>query len=151
MITEHTDGAFAEYVLARAAGVLRLPEGLAPRHAALAEPMAVALHGITRSDVAPGDTVMVFGAGPIGALSIAALRSMGVTEITVVEPHEGRRRLAADLGADRGGRPGGSGGVPVLGARTHVVAGASTSSWSARDTGLPLRRASTNWAGAGSW
>jgi threonine dehydrogenase-like Zn-dependent dehydrogenase len=99
MITEHTDGAFAEYVVARAGGVLRLPEGLAPRHAALAEPMAVALHGITRSNVAPGDTVMVFGAGPIGALSIAALRSMGVEEITVVEPHEGRRRLAADLGA----------------------------------------------------
>ena len=50
------------------------------------------------SGVAPGDTVMVFGAGPIGALSVAALQSMGVTDITVVEPHGGRRRLAADLG-----------------------------------------------------
>ncbi len=99
MITEHTDGAFAEYVVARAGGVLRLPEGLAPRHAALAEPLSVALHGITRSGVSPGDTVMVFGAGPIGALSIAALRSMGIDDITVVEPHEGRRRLASDLGA----------------------------------------------------
>ncbi len=98
MITDHMDGAFAEYVVARAAGVLRLPEGLSPRHAALAEPLSVALHGITRSGVTPGDTVMVFGAGPIGALSIAALRSMGITDVTVVEPHEGRRRLAADLG-----------------------------------------------------
>ena len=76
--------------------MLRLPEGLSPRHAALAEPLSVALHGITRSGVQPGDTVMVFGAGPIGALSVAALRSMGITDITVVEPHEGRRRLAAD-------------------------------------------------------
>ena len=95
----HADGAFAEYILCRAAGVLRLPEGLSPRHAALAEPLSVALHGITRSGVAPGDTVMVFGAGPIGALSIAALSATGITDITVVEPHEPRRRLATDLGA----------------------------------------------------
>ncbi len=52
MTGEHTDGAFAEYILVREAGVLRLPEGLLPRHAALAEPLSVALHGITRSGVA---------------------------------------------------------------------------------------------------
>ncbi len=98
MTSEHMDGAFAEYIVVRGSGVLRLPEGLSPRHAALAEPLSVALHGITRSGVAPGDTVMVFGAGPIGALSVAALQAMGITDITVIEPHEGRRRLAADLG-----------------------------------------------------
>ena len=98
MTGEQTDGAFAEYIVCRAAGVLRLPEGLSARHAALAEPLSVALHGITRSGVAPGNTVMVFGAGPIGALSVAALQVMGISDITVVEPHEGRRRLAADLG-----------------------------------------------------
>jgi threonine dehydrogenase-like Zn-dependent dehydrogenase len=98
MTSAQSDGAFAEYILCRAGGVLRLPEGLSPRHAALAEPLSVALHGITRSGVAPGDSVMVFGAGPIGALSVAALRAMGIADITVVEPHEGRRQLAADLG-----------------------------------------------------
>jgi threonine dehydrogenase-like Zn-dependent dehydrogenase len=99
MTSTHNDGAFAEYILCRAAGVLRLPEGLSPRHAALAEPLSVAMHGITRSKVQPGDTVMVFGAGPIGALSIAALRAMGIDDVTVVEPHAGRRELAAKLGA----------------------------------------------------
>jgi (R,R)-butanediol dehydrogenase/meso-butanediol dehydrogenase/diacetyl reductase len=99
MTGEHNDGAFAEYILVRAASVLRLPEGLSARHAALAEPLSVALHGVTRSGVSPGDTVMVIGAGPIGALSLAALRAMGITDITVIEPHEGRRKLAADLGA----------------------------------------------------
>jgi threonine dehydrogenase-like Zn-dependent dehydrogenase len=98
MTGEQADGAFAEYILCRAGGVLRLPEGLDPRHAALAEPLSVALHGITRSGVAPGDSVMVFGAGPIGALSVAALHVMGIEHITVVEPHKGRRQLAADLG-----------------------------------------------------
>jgi L-iditol 2-dehydrogenase len=99
MTSEHGDGAFAEFVVAGAAGVLRLPEGLDPRHAALAEPLSVALHGITRSGVAPGDGVMVFGVGPIGALSIAALRAMGVDDVTAVEPNEGRRALAQKLGA----------------------------------------------------
>jgi threonine dehydrogenase-like Zn-dependent dehydrogenase len=99
MMTDHTDGAFAEYIVTRAASVLRLPDGLSPRHAALAEPLSVALHGITRSGVTAGNTVMVFGAGPIGALSVAALRTKGIDDITVVEPHEGRRALARDLGA----------------------------------------------------
>jgi threonine dehydrogenase-like Zn-dependent dehydrogenase len=98
-ITDNGDGAFAEYIVVRAAGVLRLPDHLSTRHAALAEPLAVALHGITRSGAAPGDRVMVIGAGPIGALSIAALRAMGITDITVVEPGESRRQLARDLGA----------------------------------------------------
>ncbi len=99
LITDYGDGAFAEFVLVRAAGVLRLPEGLSARHAALAEPLAVALHGITRSGIAPGDTAMVIGAGPIGALTVGALRAMGVDHVTVVEPSEGRRRLALDVGA----------------------------------------------------
>jgi threonine dehydrogenase-like Zn-dependent dehydrogenase len=98
-ITDHTDGAFAEFILVRAAGVLRLPDGLSARHAALAEPLAVALHGITRSGVAPGDRAMVFGAGPIGTLTIAALRAMGVDDVTVVEPSSGRQALARDVGA----------------------------------------------------
>ena len=53
MTAEQADGAFAEYILCRSAGVLRLPEGLSPRHAALAEPLSVALHGITRSASRP--------------------------------------------------------------------------------------------------
>jgi threonine dehydrogenase-like Zn-dependent dehydrogenase len=98
-ITEWTDGAFAEFILVRAAYVLRLPEGLPARHGALAEPLAVALHGITRSGIQAGDTAMVIGAGPIGALTIAALRVLGIDRITVVEPSAGRQALARQVGA----------------------------------------------------
>jgi threonine dehydrogenase-like Zn-dependent dehydrogenase len=98
-ITDNGDGAFAEYIVVGEASLRRLPEGLSARHAALAEPLAVALHGITRSGVAPGDRVMVFGAGPIGALTVAALKAKGVTDVTVVEPHPGRQALAKDVGA----------------------------------------------------
>ncbi len=100
-ISHWPDGAFAEYILVSSAAVVRLPDGLPARQAALAEPLSVVLHGITRSGIAAGDTAMVIGAGPIGALSVVALQSMGVTDITVVEPSEGRKRLARDLGATR--------------------------------------------------
>ncbi len=98
-ITDNADGAFAEYILVRAVSVLALPEGLSARHAALAEPLAVALHGITRSGIALGDRAMVFGAGPIGALTIAALRAQGIDHVSVVEPSTGRQELARSVGA----------------------------------------------------
>ncbi len=98
-VVDNRDGAFAGYVLVSAASLLRRPEGLTARRAALAEPLAVALHGLTRSGVARGDSVMVIGAGPIGALSIAALVARGIGPVIAVEPAERRRQLARDLGA----------------------------------------------------
>jgi threonine dehydrogenase-like Zn-dependent dehydrogenase len=98
-IDSHTDnGAFAGYVLMNSQSLLRLPDGLSARDAALAEPLAVALHGITRGAVTDQDTAMVFGAGPIGALTIVALVARGIP-VTVVEPGESRRSLALALGA----------------------------------------------------
>ncbi len=99
-IVDGHDGAFARYVLVREASLIRLPAGLTARQAALAEPLAVALHGITRSGAAPGDRVMVIGAGPIGALSIAALVAGGIGPVIAVEPGARRKRLARQLGAD---------------------------------------------------
>jgi (R,R)-butanediol dehydrogenase/meso-butanediol dehydrogenase/diacetyl reductase len=92
------DGAFARYVQVPADALVRVPPGLDLRTAALAEPLAVALHGIARSGVRPGGRALVCGAGPIGALVIAALRTQDV-EVVVTEPGEVRRRLAARLGA----------------------------------------------------
>jgi len=98
-IVEESDGAFARYVVVRAGSLIKLPTGLSARQAALAEPLAVALHGITRSGAVVGDTVMVIGAGPIGALSIAALVAKGIGPVIAVEPGERRQRLAEALGA----------------------------------------------------
>jgi threonine dehydrogenase-like Zn-dependent dehydrogenase len=92
-------GAFADYIRVDEKQLLRLPAGLSLRDAALAEPLAVALHGITRSGVQPGQRVLVTGAGPIGALSVAALVTMGVTDVVVSEPAEARRALCERLGA----------------------------------------------------
>jgi 2-desacetyl-2-hydroxyethyl bacteriochlorophyllide A dehydrogenase len=94
-------GAFATYKVTPAVELLRMPEGIDPRAAALAEPLAVALHGISRSGVQPGQSALVLGAGPIGALSIAALRAMGVDDVRCAEPGERRQALAAAVGATR--------------------------------------------------
>lgn len=92
-------GAFARYVCADERSVAPVPDGLELRTAALTEPFAVALHAVSRSGVAPGQRALVTGAGPIGALAIAALRARGVTEIVVSEPNPGRQAVATRLGA----------------------------------------------------
>lgn len=92
-------GAFAQYVKLGASQALRAPDGLGLREAALAEPLAVALHAITLGAVVSGARVLVTGAGPIGALTLAALRVRGVEDVCVSEPLPLRRRLALELGA----------------------------------------------------
>lgn len=98
-LAQGRDGAFARYVLVPAAALRALPDGLSTREAALAEPLAVALHGITRSGWTPEDSVMVLGAGPIGALTVAVLVHRGAAAVSVVEPAESRQQLATALGA----------------------------------------------------
>lgn len=92
-------GGFATYKVAGADEVLPMPDGLEPRAAALAEPLAVALHGISQARTGPGQRALVMGAGPIGALTIAALRARGLEEVTCVEPSELRQALAEKVGA----------------------------------------------------
>jgi L-iditol 2-dehydrogenase len=96
---DESDGAFAEYVRQPAAELLRPPEGVSSRHAALTEPLAVSLHALTRAGARPGHRLLVTGCGPIGALAIAAARARGVTDIVVSEPAPVRRALAERLGA----------------------------------------------------
>src|SRR5438874_7306188 len=93
-------GAFARYKTVRAAEALKVPDNLSLKHAALTEPLAVALHGITRGGGArPGTRWLVTGGGPIGFLSVAALRALGIDDIVVSEPKERRRKLCERLGA----------------------------------------------------
>jgi (R,R)-butanediol dehydrogenase/meso-butanediol dehydrogenase/diacetyl reductase len=96
---EPFQGAFARYKKDDEAELLALPDGMSPRVAALSEPLAVALHAITRSGIGHGQSALVFGAGPIGALLIAALRAKGIERVGVVEPGPTRRDLGVAVGA----------------------------------------------------
>ncbi len=77
-----------------------LPEGLGFREATLVEPLAVILHSMRFADPRPGETAAVFGAGPIGLLTIAVLKLSGVRRLWAVEPVAHRRELAVRFGAD---------------------------------------------------
>ncbi|MGN6474045.1 MAG: zinc-dependent alcohol dehydrogenase [Mycobacteriales bacterium] len=95
-------GAFAEFHLATAASLHAIPDGLDIRVAALSEPLAVAMHGITLARLAHGPKglrILVSGAGPIGQLVVAALHAEGADDVTVSEPADPRRKQAVLAGA----------------------------------------------------
>jgi (R,R)-butanediol dehydrogenase/meso-butanediol dehydrogenase/diacetyl reductase len=94
-----SDGGMAEYTVVPANMLHRLPDNVSLEFGALVEPMSVAYHAATLGDVGPGDTAMVFGAGPIGIGLWFALRGKGLQEIFVVEPSPTRRAAIEELGA----------------------------------------------------
>ncbi|MEV4754408.1 alcohol dehydrogenase catalytic domain-containing protein [Micromonospora sp. NPDC049559] len=73
--------------------VLPLPENLPLDHAALVEPVAVAVHDIRRADVTAGDAVVVVGGGPVGVLIATVARGRGA-RVLLVEPDPFRRAAA---------------------------------------------------------
>jgi L-iditol 2-dehydrogenase len=93
-------GFFRECVNLPVANLLPLPANLSLEEGTLFEPLAVALHSLQFAALRLGETVVVFGAGPIGLLTIAMLRLSGAGRIWAVEPVAARRELALKMGAD---------------------------------------------------
>ena len=93
------DGAFCRYRRVQESRLLPVPDGLSARQAALTEPTAIAIHTVSLSGAAPEDRVLVTGAGPVGALTVAVLAARGIHDITVSEPFEVRRDHALAVGA----------------------------------------------------
>jgi len=92
------NGAFAEYVVVPRKYVWGLPDGLSDSNAALTEPLAVAVHGISKCPPTPKDRVLIYGAGAIGMffIQLAVLSGAQVTVIDIAEP---RLDVAKKLGA----------------------------------------------------
>jgi threonine dehydrogenase-like Zn-dependent dehydrogenase len=93
-------GAYAQYVAVPQRQLVRLPDGLPVEMGAHAEPLAVALFAVDLAKVGPGDSVLVYGVGPIGLNAIMALRLAGVQTIVGAGRSPGRRAAAAAVGAD---------------------------------------------------
>jgi (R,R)-butanediol dehydrogenase / meso-butanediol dehydrogenase / diacetyl reductase len=94
-----SDGGMAEYTVVPTSMLHKLPDTVDLRMGALVEPMSVAYHAATLGDAKPGDTAMVFGAGPIGIGLWFALRGKGIEDVFVVEPSATRRASIEALGA----------------------------------------------------
>ena len=93
-------GFFRELINLPAVNFLPIPTGMSFDEATLAEPLAIALHSLRLASIHSGETVAVIGAGPIGLLTIAALRAAKAGRIWAVEPLAHRRDLARGIGAD---------------------------------------------------
>jgi L-iditol 2-dehydrogenase len=93
-------GFFREFVNLPVSNLLAIPANLSLELATLVEPLAIAMHSLKFAAIQPGDTVAVFGAGPIGLLTVACLKVAGAGRIWAVDPVPHRRDMAKHIGAD---------------------------------------------------
>ena len=126
----HLDGGLAEYVLSPAAICRPVPDELDDTGAAMAQPLAVALHAARRGGVGPGRSCVVIGAGGIGSFVIAAAAALGASPLIAIDIDDGRLATATVLGADitvHSGREDAAGAVAAAtaGNGAHVVIEAS--------------------------
>jgi len=76
-----------------------IPRNMSFEEATLAEPLAIALHSLHLASIRADEHIAVIGAGPIGLMTIAALRALNVGRIWAIEPLHHRRELAKSIGA----------------------------------------------------
>ncbi len=92
-------GGYAEYMRVGAAESLLLPDGVDYRLGALVEPLAVGLHGVNAARLAPGEAVLIMGAGPVGLACALWCRHFGARHVIVSDRVPERLALAALVGA----------------------------------------------------
>jgi (R,R)-butanediol dehydrogenase / meso-butanediol dehydrogenase / diacetyl reductase len=91
-------GAYADTVVAPQASLFRLPDEVSDAHGALAEPLAVGLHGVNLAQADPSEPSVVLGGGPIGIMTALGLRAKGFEKVIVIEPTEVRRETLRQMG-----------------------------------------------------
>lgn len=93
------DGGFTKYVSVPETNIYDVPDALPLRKAALIEPTAVGVQAVKEGGLTFGQTVVVYGAGPIGVLVAAAAKAAGATKIVVVDLSAVRLEKALEMGA----------------------------------------------------
>ena len=80
--------------------VSKIPDNLSFVHAALLEPVSIAMHAANRAPISANDTVVVIGAGTIGIFILQACKLKGAGKVIAFDINEFRLNLAKKLGAD---------------------------------------------------
>jgi threonine dehydrogenase-like Zn-dependent dehydrogenase len=93
------DGGLAGFVSVPTKTLVAVPDALSDDGAAIAQPLAVALHAVRRSGVGSNDTCVVLGVGGIGAFVVAAAAARGASPLIAVDVDDDRLATAAGLGA----------------------------------------------------
>lgn len=100
--TRGLGGSWGERFVAHQSQLLRVPDAVSDEAAVLVEPFACTVHAVRSSPPAPGERVLVVGAGSIGLLTVAALRALAPqATITVLARHPFQRDHALRLGASQ--------------------------------------------------
>ncbi|PWE27629.1 Zn-dependent alcohol dehydrogenase [Pararhodobacter marinus] len=92
-------GGYGEYTALAHHQLRKMPQGLSLADGALAEPLAVALHGVMRSGMKPGDRVLVVGAGAIGLAVVYWARRLGAQAVVAADLARHQEERAGSLGA----------------------------------------------------
>jgi erythritol/L-threitol dehydrogenase len=96
-----TPGAMAEYMIYNPdALVHKVSNDLPPAHAAFAEPLSCALHGVERAEIKFNDVVVVAGCGPIGLGMIAGAKAKGPRLVVALDMSPAKLEVARACGAD---------------------------------------------------
>jgi len=93
------DGAYAEYAIMPAYGLVELADSLAYEEAALCEPLGVALGTMEKANAKFGETCLIIGAGSIGLCMLAVAKAMGMRKIVICATTQKRLGIAKEMGA----------------------------------------------------
>jgi (R,R)-butanediol dehydrogenase / meso-butanediol dehydrogenase / diacetyl reductase len=91
-------GGMSELAVINEYNAAKVPDSISDEEAAMIEPAAVALYAVDRGAVQAGSTVLIAGAGPIGALTILCAHAAGAAKIFVSEPNASRRKTIESWG-----------------------------------------------------
>ncbi|KAK6520243.1 hypothetical protein TWF506_000521 [Arthrobotrys conoides] len=93
------DGTLAKYYVLPQDFCYKLPENVSLDEGALMEPLSVGVHVVKQAQVKPGDSVVVFGAGPVGLLCCSVAKAFGATKIVAVDIVPSRLEFAKKYAA----------------------------------------------------
>jgi len=94
------DGAMAEYIVVSQENILHIPESVSYYEAAMTDPVSVALHATRKANIEAGQTVVVFGLGAIGFITVQWLKNLGCAKVIVVDIIDEKLEMAKKFGAD---------------------------------------------------
>ncbi|KAF8470876.1 chaperonin 10-like protein [Kalaharituber pfeilii] len=93
------NGTLAKYYVLPEDFCVKLPENVSLEEGALVEPLSVGVHIMKQAEIKPGNTIVVFGAGPIGLLCCSAARAFGAAKIIAVDINQDRLAFAEKYAA----------------------------------------------------
>ncbi len=92
-------GAYAEAIVCPTERLLKIPDDMDWKRAAVLEPLSVAAYAIDRGRVKAEDTVFIAGAGTVGLMLLMGLKAMGVQTVYMTDVLENRRKMAKQMEA----------------------------------------------------